>query len=79
VSAAAVLPAMRSGMPIHAQVVTSGFESSVFVGNTRISMYFANDKPESARVLFDSLPEKDVIMWTETVATTLCWLKVSWS
>uniref|UniRef100_A0ACD6AU06 Uncharacterized protein n=1 Tax=Avena sativa TaxID=4498 RepID=A0ACD6AU06_AVESA len=68
VSAAAALPAMYSGMPIHAQVVKSGFEGSVFVGNTLINMYFTNDKPESARVLFDSLPEKDVIMWTEMVA-----------
>uniref|UniRef100_A0ACD5YCI8 Uncharacterized protein n=1 Tax=Avena sativa TaxID=4498 RepID=A0ACD5YCI8_AVESA len=68
VSAAAALPAMHSGMPIHAQVVKSGFESSVFVGNTLINMYFTNDKAESARVLFDSLPEKDVIMWTEMVA-----------
>jgi hypothetical protein len=68
VSAAAVLHAMRSGMANHAQVVKSEFDSSVFVGNTLISMYFANDKPESGRVLFGSLPEKDVIMWTEMVA-----------
>ncbi|KAM3391201.1 hypothetical protein ACQJBY_012709 [Aegilops geniculata] len=68
VSAAAALPAMRSGMPLHAEVVKAGLETSVFVGNTLINMYFTNGEPGSARILFDSLPEKDVIMWTEMVA-----------
>ncbi|CAM0902435.1 unnamed protein product [Alopecurus aequalis] len=68
VSAAAALPAMCSGMPLHAEVVKAGLETSVFVGNTLINMYFTNGEPGSARVLFDSLPEKDVIMWTEMVA-----------
>lgn len=68
VSAAAALPAMCSGMLLHAEVIKAGFESSVFVGNTLINMYFTNKESGSARILFDSLPEKDVIMWTEMVA-----------
>lgn len=44
----AALPAMRSGMPLHAEVVKAGLETSVFVGNTLINMYFTNREPGSA-------------------------------
>ncbi|KAL5213868.1 hypothetical protein ABZP36_003020 [Zizania latifolia] len=68
VSATAALPAMLSGRPLHSEVIKAGFESSVFVGNTLLNMYFTNEEPSSARILFDSLTNKDVIMWTEMVA-----------
>uniref|UniRef100_A0A0E0KWM7 non-specific serine/threonine protein kinase n=1 Tax=Oryza punctata TaxID=4537 RepID=A0A0E0KWM7_ORYPU len=68
VSACATLPAMFGGKPLHAEVIKAGLESSVFVGNTLLNMYFTNEEPGSARILFDSLTQKDVIMWTEMVA-----------
>jgi pentatricopeptide repeat protein len=68
VSAAASLPAVCGGRPLHAQAIQVGLESSVFVGNTLINMYFTNDEPGSAQILFDTLTVKDVIMWTEMVA-----------
>ncbi|XBI60104.1 hypothetical protein VPH35_041064 [Triticum aestivum] len=57
----AALPAMRGGMPLHAEVVKAGLETSVFLSNTLINIM-------TACILFDSLPEKDVIVWTEMVA-----------
>ncbi|CAN6241363.1 unnamed protein product [Urochloa humidicola] len=68
VSAAAVLPAMCSGKPLHAAVIKAGWESSVFVANTLINMYFTNEESGSAQILFDSITLRDVIMWTEMVA-----------
>ncbi|PAN40698.1 hypothetical protein PAHAL_7G334100 [Panicum hallii] len=68
VSAAAALPAMCSGKPLHADIIKVGLESSVFVANTLINMYFTNEEPSSAQILFDSIMVKDVIMWTEMVA-----------
>ncbi|KAJ1273428.1 hypothetical protein BS78_06G279700 [Paspalum vaginatum] len=68
VSASAALPAMCSGKPLHADVIKAGSESSVFVANTLINMYFTNEEPGSAQILFDSITVKDVIMWTEMVA-----------
>ncbi|XP_062185152.1 pentatricopeptide repeat-containing protein At3g50420 [Phragmites australis] len=68
VSAVAALPAMCTVKPLHAEVIKAGLESSVFVGNTLINMYFANEEPRSAQILFDSITVKDVIMWTEMVA-----------
>ncbi|TVU16523.1 hypothetical protein EJB05_40092, partial [Eragrostis curvula] len=67
-AAAAALPSVCSGKPLHAQVIKAGWESSVFVGNTLINMYFTNDESVSAQILFDTLTVKDVIMWTEMVA-----------
>jgi pentatricopeptide repeat protein len=68
VAAAASLPAMCSGKPLHACVIKAGLESSVFVANTLLNMYFTNEDPGSAHILFDSVMVKDVIMWTEMVA-----------
>ncbi|KAL6844379.1 hypothetical protein ACP4OV_026052 [Aristida adscensionis] len=68
VSAAAALPSTCSGKPLHAEVIKVGLESNIFVGNTLINMYFTNEDPGSAQILFDSLRVKDVIMWTEMVA-----------
>ncbi|RLM64624.1 hypothetical protein C2845_PM16G23690 [Panicum miliaceum] len=68
VSAAAALPAMCSGKPLHADIIKVGLESSIFVANTLINMYFTNEEPSSAQILFDSIMVKDVIMWTEMVA-----------
>uniref|UniRef100_A0A453DFA2 Uncharacterized protein n=2 Tax=Aegilops tauschii TaxID=37682 RepID=A0A453DFA2_AEGTS len=44
----AALPAMRGGMPLHAEVVKAGLETSVFLSNTLINMYFTNWDPGSA-------------------------------
>uniref|UniRef100_A0A0D9WB11 non-specific serine/threonine protein kinase n=1 Tax=Leersia perrieri TaxID=77586 RepID=A0A0D9WB11_9ORYZ len=68
VSASAALPAIFGGKPLHAEVIKTGLDRSVFVGNTLLNMYFTNEEPGSARNLFDSLTHKDVIMWTEMVA-----------
>jgi pentatricopeptide repeat protein len=68
VPAAASLPAVCSGKSLHAQVIKAGFESSVFVGNTLLDVYFTNDEPGSAQISFDTLTVKDAIMRTEMVA-----------
>ncbi|OVA15455.1 Pentatricopeptide repeat [Macleaya cordata] len=56
------------GKPLHAQVKKLGFESSVFIGSTLIYMYFKNDDTGSAQRIFHSMPEKDVIIWTEMIS-----------
>ncbi|XP_068655626.1 pentatricopeptide repeat-containing protein At3g50420-like [Aristolochia californica] len=61
-------PALNYGKPLHAQVAKSGFEGSVFVCSTLIAMYFRNEEMESARKLFDSAADKDIILWTEMIS-----------
>ncbi|OAY83816.1 Pentatricopeptide repeat-containing protein [Ananas comosus] len=67
VSAVATFRAIYYGRPLHAQVVKAGFEYSIYVGNTLINMYFMNEEPNLARMLFNSMHEKDVIIWTEMI------------
>nr|CAD1830679.1 unnamed protein product [Ananas comosus var. bracteatus] len=67
VSAVATFPAIYYGKPLHAQVVKAGFEYSIYVGNTLINMYFMNEEPNLAQMLFNTMHEKDVIIWTEMI------------
>ncbi|XP_073012117.1 pentatricopeptide repeat-containing protein At3g50420 [Typha latifolia] len=67
VSATATLPAMYYGKPLHSLVIRVGIESNIYVGNTLINMYFMNGEPDSSRMVFNFLPEKDAIIWTEMV------------
>lgn len=55
------------GKALHGQVIKAGFESSFYVGTTLISMYFTNGENGYAHNVFHSLPEKDVVIWTEMI------------
>ncbi|XP_015890059.4 pentatricopeptide repeat-containing protein At3g50420 [Ziziphus jujuba] len=70
---AAVISAMDEclashyGKPLHAQVIKTGFERSIFVGTTIVSMYFKNGETEDAQKVFYSISDKDVVLWTEMI------------
>lgn len=55
------------GKPLHALIVKAGFESSIFVGTTLLSMYFKNGDADSAKKVFHSSSDKDVVLWTEII------------
>ncbi|KAA8547251.1 hypothetical protein F0562_003885 [Nyssa sinensis] len=67
ISATGAFPASAYGKPLHALVKKAGFERSVYVGSTLVSMYFNNGEPDSAQNIFNSIPEKDVVLWTEMI------------
>ncbi|KAJ4966542.1 hypothetical protein NE237_018391 [Protea cynaroides] len=67
ISASGTLPASDYGKPLHAQVEKAGFQRSVFVGSTLVSMYLKNGETDSAENLFTLVPEKDDIVWTEMI------------
>ncbi|KAM6564432.1 hypothetical protein CsatB_024430 [Cannabis sativa] len=69
VSATAGCLACGCGKPLHAEVIKTGIEKSVFVGSTLVSMYFKNVEPESAEKVFHSISEKDVVLWTEMITS----------
>eukprot|EP01018_Ginkgo_biloba_P002631 Gb_30096 [translate_table: standard] len=62
------LAALEQGMEIHGEVIRSGFESDVFVGNALIDMYSKCGSIEEARDMFDKMPERDVVSWTAIIA-----------
>lgn len=69
ISATAGCLACGYGKPLHAQVIKEGFEKSVFVGSTLVTMFFKNGESESAEKIFNSISEKDVVLWTEMITS----------
>lgn len=67
VSATGAFPCFNYGKPLHAQVIKAGFETSVFVGSTLVSMYFKNQETEAAQCVFYSIAGKDAVLWTEMI------------
>ncbi|EOA23620.1 hypothetical protein CARUB_v10016818mg [Capsella rubella] len=55
------------GKLLHGQVTKLGYERSVFVGTTLLSMYFRNEEAVSAQKVFGVITERDVVLWTEMI------------
>ncbi|XP_071725366.1 pentatricopeptide repeat-containing protein At5g44230-like [Rutidosis leptorrhynchoides] len=56
------------GMQLHARIIMDGgFQSDLFVGNTLIDMYVKCGFLECGRQVFDEMPDKDEISWTELI------------
>ncbi|KAJ8770726.1 hypothetical protein K2173_021373 [Erythroxylum novogranatense] len=56
------------GRQMHAQtIVIGGFESDLHVGNSMINMYVKCGSVECGRKVFDEMPARDLISWTELI------------
>ncbi|KAI3837519.1 hypothetical protein MKX03_032243 [Papaver bracteatum] len=49
---------------IHALVIKFGCESDTFVCNSLLNLYSVFGKMEEARIVFEEMPQKDVVTWT---------------
>eukprot|EP01018_Ginkgo_biloba_P001174 Gb_31190 [translate_table: standard] len=67
-SACANLAALEQGKEIHKKIIRSGFQSDIFVGNALVDMYAKCGSLENARSVFDKMPQRDVVSWTEMIA-----------
>ncbi|XP_021809482.1 pentatricopeptide repeat-containing protein At3g50420 [Prunus avium] len=67
ISATGTYLASDYGKSLHGQVTKAGFEKSVFVGTTLVSMYFKNGETDDAQKVFCSILDKDVVLWTEMI------------
>ncbi|KAK7309236.1 hypothetical protein RJT34_05799 [Clitoria ternatea] len=66
-SAAGAFSSSSYGKALHAAVIKAGFESSMFVRSTLVSMYFKYHESEAAQRIFYSTLLKDVVLWTEMI------------
>lgn len=66
--ASAALGDLQFGTQIHSHAIKIGFESNVFVASSLIDMYCKCGKSETGRLIFDSLPQKNVVCWNSMVA-----------
>jgi pentatricopeptide repeat protein len=66
-NACASLQALEEGRHVHGQMIKSGCELNVFVGNSLIDMYTKCGCIEDARRVFDRMPTRDVAAWNAMI------------
>ncbi|XP_057873083.2 putative pentatricopeptide repeat-containing protein At3g23330 [Cryptomeria japonica] len=66
--ACAKMGALEQGMDIHQSIMEGGFLSDIVVGNALVDMYAKCGSIYSAREIFDTMPQRDVISWTAMIA-----------
>jgi pentatricopeptide repeat protein len=67
IKACAHLGALQDGRLVHLQIIQSGCESDVFVGNSLIDMYAKCGSLEDAWIVFNKMPSRDVVTWTAMI------------
>ncbi|KAJ8747385.1 hypothetical protein K2173_001644 [Erythroxylum novogranatense] len=58
---------LEEGRIVHAHVVNSEFKHDVYMMNTVVNMYAKCGSLEDARVVFEEMPERDVVSWTALI------------
>ncbi|CAK7328389.1 unnamed protein product [Dovyalis caffra] len=58
---------LNSGKQAHQQAFVFGFESDLFVSSALIDMYSKCGKLSDARILFDEIPQKNIVTWTSLI------------
>ncbi|XP_061341452.1 putative pentatricopeptide repeat-containing protein At3g23330 [Gastrolobium bilobum] len=56
------------GRKVHALVLVDGLESDIYVGNSLLSMYSMFGDMETARMLFDKMPVRDLTSWNIVIS-----------
>lgn len=56
------------GREIHCHVIRFGFETDVSAVNALITMYVKCSHVNSARLLFDKMPQRDIISWNAMIS-----------
>ncbi|CAK9266694.1 unnamed protein product [Sphagnum jensenii] len=62
-NACASIVALEEGRCVHQQIIESGWDSNVFVGNSLVDMYAKCGSMEDAQTVFNKMPSHDVISW----------------
>ncbi|XP_057873705.2 pentatricopeptide repeat-containing protein At4g30700-like [Cryptomeria japonica] len=66
-SACAKMQTLQQGMEIHQSIIESGSLSNV-VSSALLDMYAKCGSIQKARVLFDKMPQRDVVSWTVMIS-----------
>ncbi|XP_068658135.1 pentatricopeptide repeat-containing protein At2g27610-like [Aristolochia californica] len=67
-TASAAEGAIEKGIQAHAQVIKLGHQSTVFVCNSLMNMYWKSGYVEEAKAVFDSMECKDAVSWNVMIA-----------
>ncbi|KAJ7536563.1 hypothetical protein O6H91_12G073900 [Diphasiastrum complanatum] len=66
--ACASIAALDQGKQVHSDIIKSGFESDVIIGNTLVDMYAKCGCIEDAHQMFKDMRERDVVSWNVMIA-----------
>lgn len=58
----------KQGQVVHGQIVKSGLDSHLFVGNALVALYSKCEKIEISRRVFDEIPQKDLVSWNSIIS-----------
>lgn len=56
-----------NGITVHNDIIETGLDSQIFVGNTLIDMYAKCGSLQDACIIFKRLPERDVVTWNAMI------------
>eukprot|EP01018_Ginkgo_biloba_P031628 Gb_29020 [translate_table: standard] len=62
------LATLQHGKEIHEQIIRSGFQCDVTVGNALLDMYSKCRSTENARHVFDQMPQRNVVSWNSMIS-----------
>ncbi|KAF8412514.1 hypothetical protein HHK36_000482 [Tetracentron sinense] len=62
------LASLKQGSQIHACILKSGFQLDLIIGNALVDMYAKCGCIDSAKLVFDSMPFKDTLIWTTMIS-----------
>ncbi|CAN1184667.1 Pentatricopeptide repeat-containing protein At2g13600 [Linum perenne] len=68
ISALSSIKALQVGMNIHGHIVKIGVDRDVYISSSLVDLYCKCGQPNNGRLLFDSIPEKNVVTWNSMVA-----------
>ncbi|KAD5317575.1 hypothetical protein R6Q59_032918 [Mikania micrantha] len=63
----AQLKLISKGKQLHAQLITSGYRSSIYLTNHLLSMYGRCGQLVYAHNLFDKMPQRNLVSWTAMI------------
>jgi pentatricopeptide repeat protein len=66
--ACANLAALQQGIEIHEEIIRSGFQCNVFLGNALLDMYAKCGSIDKASEVFNKIHVKDVVSWNSMIA-----------
>ncbi len=66
-NACASLRALEAGRKVHEEIIQSGCEADVFVGNSLVYMYSKCGSIEDACKVFNNMPSRDVVTWNAMI------------